>query len=75
MSSIWTEAELLEQIADTKAAIKATLAAQSYETSSGRKLERANLYQLRETLDYLKSELASLRGQAGPFAVSGRVLR
>jgi len=57
MASIWTLPELDEQLAAWKAALLALSTSQSYEIG-GRKLTRADLPEVRRTLDYLAKERA-----------------
>lgn len=68
MASIWTLAELDEQIAAFKAALLALSTSQSYRQSDGRELTRADLPEIRDTLDYLAKERARL--VSGPALAS-----
>lgn len=63
--SIFTRTELDAQIAAWKKALLACSSNQSY-TIEGRTYTRADLPQIRATLQFLASELRSLDGQSGP---------
>ena len=73
-ASIWTRAELTEQITLYKNALKACASGASY-TIGSRQLTRQNLAQIREHLAYLSGELAALDGRRGPIIVEGRIPR
>lgn len=76
MSSIWTREELLELIADWKAAYKAVSTSKSYTLRDGRSLTRQDVAEIRSQLRYLEQELAKVSGlPAGPVFVAGRVPR
>lgn len=74
MSSIWTRRELLEMIADWKAAYRAASTGKSYAIGS-RTLTRYDLSEIRKQLEWLESELASLDGKRGPFFVRANFRR
>lgn len=74
MSSIWSRSELLELIADWKAAYKATTSGKSY-TIDNRSLTRQDISEIRRQLDWLTGELAALDGQRGPFFVHAKFRR
>lgn len=72
--SIWTRAELDEQIALYKRALKACASGASY-TIGSRQLTRQDLADIREHLTYLAGELAALNSGRGPLLVEGRIPR
>jgi hypothetical protein len=74
MTSIFTRAELLEQIAACKAALLAAYRAKSYGVGGASKTNH-DISALRAELDRLQSELARLDGSAFPRIVYGRVER
>lgn len=66
--SVYSRAELLEAISETKAAISAALQAQQYAINSGQGSQsatRASLDSLRKHLGYLQMELAEFDGDTG----------
>ncbi|WP_165071021.1 hypothetical protein [Desulfovibrio sp. ZJ200] len=71
-SSIWTRAELDEQITLYKRALKACASGASY-TIGSRSLTRQDLPRIREHLAYLAGELAALDHGRGPVLVQARV--
>lgn len=71
-SSIWTRAELDEQIALYKRALKACATGASY-TIGSRSLTRQDLPRIRDHLAYLAGELAALERGRGPVIVQARV--
>lgn len=71
-SSLWTRAELDEQIALYKRALKACASGASY-TIGSRQLTRQDLPRIREHLGYLAGELAALERGRGPILVQARV--
>ena len=73
-TSIWTKEELLEQIADWKAALKACQRGKSY-TIGSRQLTRYDLPQIWDQLKRLQEELAALEGNSGPTLVQARFHR
>lgn len=75
MSSIWSSrTELLELIAEWKAAYRAAATGKSYSIGSAT-LTRYDLPQIRSQLEWLESELAALDGKRGPFFVHARFRR
>lgn len=72
--SIWTRSELEEQIRTYKAALLACASGASY-TIGSRSLTRQDLAHIREHLNYLASELATLERGSGPFLVEARIPR
>lgn len=73
-SSIWTRAELDEQISLYKRALKACASGASYAIGS-RQLTRQDLPRIREHLAYLAGELAALDHGRGPIIVEARIPR
>lgn len=74
-SSIWTHEELTSLIAAYKAAYMAASSGKSY-SIDGRTLTRQDIPEILRQLDYLKGELAALRGQKrGSVLVQCRVRR
>ncbi|MDR2077145.1 MAG: DUF6148 family protein [Desulfovibrio sp.] len=71
-TSIWTRAELLEQVALYKKALLKCASGSSY-TIGSRSLTRQDLPEIRSHLSWLASELAALEGRRGPLLVQGRV--
>ena len=74
MSSIWSRAELLDLIAQWKAAYRAAATGKSYSIGS-RTLTRYDLPEIRKQLEWLEEELAALDGKRGPFFVRARFRR
>lgn len=74
MASIWTASELEEQLAAYKAALLALSTSQSYRVGT-RELTRADLPEIRETLDYLAREKARLVSGSSLASVSMRPRR
>lgn len=72
MTSIWTEAQLREEIAITQDAIRACVTGKSY-TIGNHSLTRQDLDVLRAHLDYLQGELVALTRGRGPYLVQGRM--
>jgi hypothetical protein len=72
--AIFTAQELDEQIAAYKQALLALAVSQSYKLA-GREYVRADLPEIRETLQFLDQERSKLTGGAGPKFVIGRVVR
>jgi len=72
--AIFTLPEIDEQLTAWKAALIACSRNQSHEYN-GRKLTRADLPEIRETLLFLKRERASVVGSNMPFTVVGRPSR
>lgn len=60
--SIWTSAELDEQISTWKAALLAVASGQSFTHPSGRQLNKADLPEIRKTLTFLGAEKDRLSG-------------
>jgi hypothetical protein len=73
-ASGFTAAELTEQIAAYKAALKAIATGQEYAVH-GKRLTRADLAQVRETLSWLNAERQSLTRGTGPRTIVGRPRR
>ena len=73
-ASGFTAAELAEQIAAYKAALKAIATGQEYAVH-GKRLTRADLAQVRETLSWLNAERQSLTRGTGPRVIVGRPRR
>lgn len=73
-SSIWTRAELDEQIALYKRALKACATGASY-TIGSRQLTRQDMAHIRAHLEYLAGELAALDHGRGPIIVEARIPR
>ena len=76
--AIFTQEELTEQITAYKAALKALAAAQSYTVSTAgtsRTYTRADLPEIRNTLEWLQREQRKLNGTAGAVTVIGRPAR
>lgn len=74
MSCLWTKRELLELIAEWKAAYRAAATGKSYSIGQ-RTLTRYDLSEIRNQLSFLESELAALSGRRGPFFVHARLRR
>lgn len=74
MASIWTPAELDEQIAAWKAALLALATSKSYRIGT-RELTRVDLPEIREHLDYLAKEKARLDGAPSLVGVQMRPRR
>lgn len=74
MASIWTLTELDEQIAAYKAALLAVTTSQSYKIGT-RELTRADLPEIRDTLDWLGRERSQLTLSAAPVSVVMRPRR
>lgn len=74
MASIWTLAELDEQLTAYKAALLALSTSQSYRIGT-RELTRADLPEIRSTLDYLAREQARLVNGSAPVGVQMRPRR
>jgi hypothetical protein len=72
--AIFTPSEIAEQKAAWKAALMAVSTGQSYEVG-GRSLTRADLPEIRKTLEWLDQQESVAAGNAGPQFVSGRVAR
>lgn len=74
-TSLWTHEELTSLIAAYKAAYMAASTGKSY-SLDGRTLTRQDIPEILRQLEYLKGELAALRGQQrGPVLVQCRVRR
>ena len=71
-TSIWTRAELDEQIRLYKEALKKCASGASY-TIGSRSLPRQDLPRIRDHLAYLAGELAALERGRGPVIVQARV--
>ena len=74
MESIWTLEELDQQITAHKKALLALSTSQEYMVE-GRKLVRADLPEIRNTLDWLAKERAKLTGSRPHVIVAGRPCR
>lgn len=75
---IFTAAELDEQIAAYKEALKAVASGQSVRMNTGgsdRMLTMADLPEIRNTLTWLANEKAALQGKSIPVSFSGRPAR
>ncbi len=72
--AIFTAQELDEQISAYKQALLALAVSQSYKMS-GREYVRADLPEIRKTLQFLDLERSKLTGGSGPKFVVGRVSR
>lgn len=72
--AIFTLPEIDEQLAARKAALIACFRNQSYDYN-GRKITRADLPEIRSTLEFLKRERASVAGSCVPYIVVGRPSR
>jgi len=70
--SVWTEAELLEQIASTKDTIKAVTGMKSV-TRGDNTFTYQDLPELRKQLKWLERELQALQGAGGPRTVAAVV--
>jgi len=73
-TSGFTAAEITEQLAAYKAALKAVATGQEYAVH-GKRLTRADLRHIRETITWLNRERQSIEGRKGPQMVIGRPLR
>ena len=72
--AIFTIQELDEQILAYKQALLALAVNQSYKLA-GREYVRADLPEIRKTLEFLDHEKSKLTGGSGPKFVKGRVSR
>ena len=72
--TIWTLAELDEQIAAFKKGLLAVASGQSYQIG-GDQYTRADLDKIEKTLDYLNRQRLAATGSGGPRLVPGRVRR
>ena len=72
--TIWTHAELDEQIAAFKKGLLVIAGGQSYQIG-GDTYTRADLLAMQKTLDYLNQQKLSLSRSGGPRMVPGRVRR
>ncbi len=72
--AIFTIQELDEQISAYKQALLTLAVSQSYKLA-GREYVRADLPEIRETLQFLDQEWSNLTGGSGPKFVVGRVVR
>lgn len=72
--AIFTLPELDAQVAAWKKALLACAANQSYEIE-GRILTRADLPEIRNTLDWLDGERRKTAGQSGPFLLPAAIRR
>jgi len=72
--AIFTSEEITAQLTQFKAALLACAASQSY-SISGRTLTKADLPEIRSTLEWLGKEREKTAGRTGPFYSSGRVKR
>ncbi len=72
--AIFTLQELDEQIAAFKQALLALAVNQSYKLGN-REFVRADIKEIRKTLEYLDRERSKLVSGAGPKFVTGRVVR
>jgi hypothetical protein len=72
--AIFTATELTEQLAAWKAALLAVANSQSY-SISGRTLTKADLPEIRNTLQFLEKEQDRTSGRNGPYYTAGRVKR
>lgn len=73
-TSGFTLAEITEQVAAYKAALKAIATGQEYAVH-GKRLTRADLAQVRETLTWLNAERQSIEKGTGPRTIVGRPRR
>ena len=69
METIWTTEELDQQIKAFKDALIALSTSQEYMVN-GKRLVRADLPEIRNTLDYLGREKAKLSMTGGPFVIN-----
>lgn len=74
METIWTIEELDQQIKAFKDALIALSTSQEYMVN-GKRLVRADLPEIRNTLDYLAKEKSKLTGSRPHVIVSGRPCR
>jgi len=72
--SVFTPPEIEEQITAYKSALKAVSRGQVFEID-GERLTRADLPEIRKTLDWLGKEKSRLAGRRGSVTVVGRVAR
>lgn len=72
--AIFTLQELDEQITAYKQALLALSVSQSYRMA-GREYVRADLPEIRKTLQFLDLEKSKLTGGSGPKFVTGRIVR
>lgn len=72
--ALYTEAELLEEIAAYKKAAKAIASGQSYELA-GRRVTKADLEQVQKHLEWLQQQMAQLYIGTGPQFIIGRPRR
>ena len=72
--AIFTTQELNEQVSAYKQALLALAVNQSYKLA-GREYVRADLPEIRKTLQFLDQERSKLTGGSGPKFVKGRVSR
>ena len=72
--SIWTSEELNAQIATWKKALLTVSGGKAY-TVAGRSLTLQDVGEIRETIQWLETELRKLDGVCGPVFVTGRVVR
>ncbi len=78
ITPLFTAAELDQDIAAFKAALRALASAKSVTVTTGggsRSFTREDLPEIRRTLDYLQQQRASLQLPSGPQALVGRVSR
>lgn len=68
MENIWTEDELLEQIALYKNALAALSHSQQYSVD-GQTFVRAQLPEIRKTIKFFQRELEDLRRSGGPVLI------
>jgi hypothetical protein len=76
--ALFTSAELDQQISAYKKALIGLATAQSYTLNLGsgsRMVTKADLPQIRQTLEWLQTERVKLTTGAGPQIVAGRVRR
>jgi hypothetical protein len=75
--AIFTLTEIEEQLTSWKTALLAVSAGQSYSTADGRRLTRADVPEIRKTLEWLEKERSSLLAGngVGPQFVVGRPVR
>jgi len=72
--SIWeSREEIVEQLAENKAALKRSL--DPNYTADGDSVEQIDLDIVRRNIQYLKGELDAWDGKAGPVVVQGMVRR
>lgn len=72
---IYTEAELAELATDYKRALQAVGLGQSYTTSGGAQITRANLPEIKKILEDIAKEYRCRAGKSAPRVVGTRIRR